>query len=84
MVRTAEDVVEHCPQLKHRHYFWTLNHPEIGEHISPGTNFVLSKTPGELKMAAPCLGQHTEYVCKEILRMPEEEYVDLLVNDVFE
>lgn len=84
MVRTAEDVVEHCPQLKYRHYFWTLNHPEIGEHIYPGPNFILSKTPGELKMAAPCLGQHTEYVCKEILGMLEEEYIDLLVNDVFE
>jgi benzylsuccinate CoA-transferase BbsF subunit len=84
MVRTAEDVVENCPQLRYRRYFRTLNHPEIGEHIYPGTNFILSKTPGELKMAAPCLGQHTEYVCKEILAMPEEEYIDLIINDVFE
>jgi len=84
MVRTAKDVVEICPQLKHRHYFWTLNHLEIGEHIYPGENFILSKTPAELKMAAPCLGQHTEYVCKEILGMSEKEYVNLLLDSVFE
>ncbi|MGA2670245.1 MAG: CoA transferase [Dehalococcoidia bacterium] len=83
IVRTSADV-ENCPQLKHRHYFWMLNHPEIGEHLYARTSFLLSKTPAQLKMAAPCLGQHTEYVCKDILGMSEEEYVNLLIDNVFE
>jgi benzylsuccinate CoA-transferase BbsF subunit len=84
MVQTGEDIVERDPHLKERHYFWTLDHPEIGPHVYPGPNFKLSKTPGELRTAAPCLGQHNEYVCKEILGMSEEEYADLLVANVFE
>ena len=44
----------------------------------------MTKTPGELTMAAPILGQHNEYVYKEILGMSEDEYVELLVEDVFE
>jgi len=83
MVRTAKDVID-CPQLKHRHYFWTLEHPEIGEQIYPGSSFILSKTPAQLKMAAPCLGQHTEYVCKDVLGMSEEEYISLLIDKVLE
>lgn len=83
-VRNVEDIVENCPQLKYRHYFWTLNHPEIGKHKYYRSGYILSETPAELNMPAPCLGEHTEYVCKELLGMSEDEYVDLLINDAFE
>jgi len=29
------------------------------------------------------VGEHTEYVCKEILKMSDEEFVSLLVDNVF-
>jgi len=83
VVQTVEDVVEYDPQLKHRHFFWTLKHPECGETIHNRPNYVLSKTPSELRMPAPLLGEHTDYVCKELLQMPEDEYISLLLDNVF-
>lgn len=82
VVQTVEDVVEYDPQLKHRHFFWTLNHPECGETIHNRPNYLLSKTPSELRMPAPLLGEHTDYVCKELLEMPEDEYISLLLDGV--
>ena len=83
VVETCEDLY-HDPQLKHRHHFWELEHPEIGRHSYDSPAFKLSETPCELRMPAPCLGQHTEYVCTNILGISDEEFVELLGEGVFE
>jgi hypothetical protein len=46
--------------------------------------FTLSKTPPQLKMPSACMGEHTEYVCREILGIPDDEFVQLLAQGVFE
>jgi len=83
IVETSEEVYLD-PQLRHRHYFEELEHPEIGRHSYPRPGFRLSKTPSQIHLPAPCLGEHTEYVCTKILGMPDEEFVDLLNKGVFE
>jgi benzylsuccinate CoA-transferase BbsF subunit len=83
IVAKAEDV-QNDPQLAHRHYFWKLHHREIGEHSYEGPPFMLSKTPAELNRAGPCLGQDTEYVCRNILGIDEESFSQLLADGVFE
>jgi crotonobetainyl-CoA:carnitine CoA-transferase CaiB-like acyl-CoA transferase len=83
VVQNMKDIHED-PQLEHRHYLWQLEHPEIGSHFYDGTPFKLSKTPCELKMPAPCLGQHNEYVYTKILGMSDEEFVGLLSQGVFD
>ena len=83
VVQSGKDLVED-PQLKHRHHFWYLNHPEMGSCAYDGPPFKLSETPAELRMPAPCLGEHTEYVCTQILGMSDEEFVELLAEGVFE
>jgi benzylsuccinate CoA-transferase BbsF subunit len=83
VVQSGKDLVED-PQLKHRHHFWYLNHPEMGPCAYDGPPFKLSETPAELRMPAPCLGEHTEYVCTQILGMPDEEFIELLAEGVFE
>ncbi len=70
--------------LNARGFYKELVHPEIGHHRYLLPPFRLSKTPGEPKMAAPCLGQHNEYVCKRILGMSDEEFVQLLNEGVFD
>jgi len=35
-------------------------------------------------MPSPCLGEHTEYVCREILKLSDEEFIELLIDGVFE
>jgi len=82
-VRTPKEIAS-CPQLKHRHYFWTLKHQEMGDIVNPGQSSILSKSPYELKKAAPCLGADTEHVCKDLLGLTEEEYVSLLLDRIFE
>ena len=65
--------------LKERGYYVYLDHPEAGRTAYDGPPFKLSKTAGELRSPAPLLGQHTEYVCKEILGLSDEEVADLMV-----
>ena len=72
------------PQLKHRHHFWMLEHSEMGVTAYDGPGFRLSKTPVEIKMPSPRLGQHTEYICREILKMSDKEFIELLNEGVFE
>lgn len=83
VLKTTEDLVEHDPQLKHRHFHWRLEHPEIGEYVAPGSPFMLSKTPCELR-SAPLLGEHNEYALKEILGISDEELAELVVDEVVE
>jgi crotonobetainyl-CoA:carnitine CoA-transferase CaiB-like acyl-CoA transferase len=59
-----------------------LEHPEAGTTASDGPGFRLSKTPAQYRTPAPCLGEHNEYVCKEILGLSDEEIADLLVEQV--
>ena len=68
-------------QVKHRGFFHYLDHQVIGRHAYDGFSFDLSRTPGTLT-AAPTLGQHNEYVYKEILGMTDEQIGDLIAEGV--
>jgi benzylsuccinate CoA-transferase BbsF subunit len=83
VVQSAREMLadEH---LKERGYYVYLDHPEAGRTAYDGPPFKLSKTPGELRWPAPILGEHTEYVCKEILGLSDEEIADLLVAGVLQ
>jgi crotonobetainyl-CoA:carnitine CoA-transferase CaiB-like acyl-CoA transferase len=83
LVENGRDLIED-PQLQHRHHFWYLNHPDVGLTAYDGPPFMLSETPAELHMPAPIIGEHTEYVCTQILGMPDEEFVELLAEGAFE
>jgi crotonobetainyl-CoA:carnitine CoA-transferase CaiB-like acyl-CoA transferase len=72
------------PQLKHRHHFWMLEHPEMGVTSYDGPPFRLSKTPAELHMHGPCVGEHNEYVYTQLLGMSDEEFIELLSEGVFD
>lgn len=77
VVENAEDLVQD-PQLRDRSLWWQLDHQEMGRVPHRGPAFKLSKTPCELNMPAPCLGEHTEYVCREFLGISDEEFIDLV------
>lgn len=72
------------PQLRHRHSFWVLDHNTLGSYAHLGEPFSLSKTPAKPRMPAPCLGEHTEYVCTKILGMSDEEFVNLASLGAFD
>jgi crotonobetainyl-CoA:carnitine CoA-transferase CaiB-like acyl-CoA transferase len=82
VVQSSADI-EHCPQLNYRHYWWTLEHPEIGKTTYGGSSYILSKTPYQLQRPAPCFGEHTEYVCTRLLGMSDDEFIELFQEGVF-
>lgn len=84
VAQTGKDLLENDPQLAHRHFFWELEHAEIGKHNYEVPPFRLSKTPLELNKAGACLGEDTEYVCSKILGIPDELFVELLSQGVFD
>ena len=83
VVATSQDLYQD-PQFKHRHYLVELEHPEMGKYLCDSPFGGLSKTPGQPRMSSPCLGQHNEYVYKELLGGCDEEYTKLLSAGVFD
>jgi crotonobetainyl-CoA:carnitine CoA-transferase CaiB-like acyl-CoA transferase len=73
----------HDPQLRHRNHFITVNHPEIGDYDYFCPGFRLDKVPITARRD-PCLGEHTEQVCKEILGLSDEEYRKYLASGALE
>lgn len=83
MVKSAEDIISD-PELEHRNSFWKMEHKIIGPLTHLGRPFTLSKTPAQPRMPAPCLGEHTEYVCTRLLGMPDGEFVELVASGAFD
>jgi benzylsuccinate CoA-transferase BbsF subunit len=80
VVQNSRDVLEADEHLKARQYYQYLDHPETGHSAYDGAPFRLSKTPGSLRTPAPLLGEHNEYVCKEILGMTDDEIATALIE----
>jgi benzylsuccinate CoA-transferase BbsF subunit len=83
VVEGPEDICRD-PQLQARNAIWMLDHVEMGPTPHFRQFFELSKCPTKEPTPYPCLGQDTEYVCKDFLGFSEEEFDNLLVDDVFE
>jgi benzylsuccinate CoA-transferase BbsF subunit len=81
VVQNFEDLI-HDPQLAHRGHFREVVHAVIGTHLCErgGTRF--SGTPEDIRMPAPCLGEHSEYVYRELLGMSADEYEGLRADGV--
>lgn len=68
------------PQLKARGHVRYLQHRELGRVPHSGPPFKLSKTP-DAQFAAPCMGEHSEYVLTDILGMSEEEVNKAIIEE---
>jgi benzylsuccinate CoA-transferase BbsF subunit len=75
-VLNPQEVVED-PHLQARGFYEDVTHPEAGTFCYAGPSWKLSKTPGSIRKPAPCLGEHNDYVYKEILGMSEQEVAEL-------
>jgi len=79
VVQSAREMLDLDEHLKSRGYYAYIEHPEAGVHAHDGPPFALSKTPGSVRSPAPLLGEHTEYVCKQILGLDDEGIAELMV-----
>jgi benzylsuccinate CoA-transferase BbsF subunit len=78
VVQTGEDLVDKDPQMRHRDHFVEVEHAEMGKHLTERPPYRLSRTPSQPQRPFPSFGEHTELVCKEILRMGDEEFAELI------
>jgi crotonobetainyl-CoA:carnitine CoA-transferase CaiB-like acyl-CoA transferase len=65
------------PHLQARGFWVEVDHSVAGSYTVPNFPVKLSETPGEVTMAAPMLGQHTEEVLTTLLGYTPERVRDL-------
>ena len=70
------------PHYAERGTHLQVEHPATGIDIIAGIPFKLSGTPGEVRRPAPMLGQHNDYVFRELLGKPESEIAQLIEEKV--
>jgi len=70
------------PQLQHRQHFDEVDHPEIGKHTIEVPSMHFSKMPHQPQRPAPMIGEHTDYVLKELLGYTDDEVADFLIDGV--
>ncbi len=67
----------HDAQLQCRGFFEIVRHREAGTHLYPGMLFKMNKTPLSIRKPPPCLGEHNDYVFKEVMGMSDNEIAEL-------
>jgi crotonobetainyl-CoA:carnitine CoA-transferase CaiB-like acyl-CoA transferase len=82
VVNTMRDLFED-PQLASRDIWQSYDHRELGPLRYRMVSYQLSDTPGRVRSAAPCLGEHNEDVFKTWLGMSADEYNALSDQGVF-
>jgi benzylsuccinate CoA-transferase BbsF subunit/naphthyl-2-methylsuccinate CoA transferase subunit len=64
--------------------FWTyLDHPEMGTSLYNRAPFIMSKTPVQMRKAAPLLGENTNEIMSHFLGYSDEEISRLTEEGVF-
>ena len=67
------DQVANDPHLLKREMIIEVDQPVSSKVKAPGSVFKLSKTPGDVKLPAPTLGEHNYEVFRELLGYSDEE-----------
>jgi crotonobetainyl-CoA:carnitine CoA-transferase CaiB-like acyl-CoA transferase len=72
-VQSAEDRVEHDPQLRHREMYLPLEHPALGVRKVQNAPFKMSQTPASNRLPSPLIGQHTREIVEGLLGYSHDE-----------
>ncbi len=71
------------PQFMHDGYYTRLPHPAMGKVDYANHSISFSSSPQQIKRS-PCLGEHTQTVCQDILGMTTDIFLKLKDEGVFE
>ena len=83
VVETMEDLITKDKHLKERGLYQEVPQRTRSVTIMEGIPYKMSKTPGEIAKAGPFPGEHTGYVCREVLGMSDEEFEECERQGVF-
>ncbi len=75
-LKNAKDLYN-CPQLIDREFLVEHEHPVCGKVRYPSVPFKMSETPGQVKHAAPLLGEHNLDVYCGLLEYAEDDVAKL-------
>ncbi len=81
LVQRASEVLAD-PHMVAREYFAYLEHEEAGLRAYDGPPYHLSRTPAQLRRAAPMLGEHTQDVGIHVLGLTADEIATLVAEGV--
>lgn len=81
VVQRAPDTLAD-PQLRWLGSIVELDHSVAGARLYPGVPFRMSGASPMQSTPAPLLGQHTEEICREVLKMSDEEIQQLVKEDI--
>jgi crotonobetainyl-CoA:carnitine CoA-transferase CaiB-like acyl-CoA transferase len=83
VVQRAPDTMND-PQIAFDKALIELDHPAVGKRLYPNIPFHMSETPVVPSSPAPLLGQHTDEICRELLKMSVGEIEKLKAEKVLE
>lgn len=83
VVQRAPDTMEDS-QLLFEHALVELDHAEVGKRLYNNIPFHMSETPPLPSSTAPLLGQHTDEICRELLKMSAGEIEKLKAEKILE
>lgn len=75
--------MERDPQLRHRGFFREADHAVVGRYRAPRPTFTLSGSDCEIG-PAPLLGEHKEYVLRDICGPSDDDVARLLAAGAVE
>jgi crotonobetainyl-CoA:carnitine CoA-transferase CaiB-like acyl-CoA transferase len=70
------------PQLKARDWFKEIDMPTVGRHRYPGYLFKLERTPDDVRLPPPRLGEHNEELYLDLLGFSREEYEAMIAKGI--
>jgi len=70
------------PQLEARGFFRRVTQADCGTHRYPGPVFSLSETPVTVRLPPVMLGEHNEYVYRELTGIDDEHFSDLSARGI--
>jgi crotonobetainyl-CoA:carnitine CoA-transferase CaiB-like acyl-CoA transferase len=72
------------PQLSTRGHIAYLEHPRLGAVPIETSRMRFSRTPATAAWCGPEIGQHNDYVLREILQMTDQEIAELIMDEALQ
>jgi benzylsuccinate CoA-transferase BbsF subunit len=82
VAQNARELIEEDPQLRHRHHWVRLTHPEIGPTLYNAPPFRFSAMPSQPERHAPLLGEHTHDILRDLVGLSAQEIAALAEQGV--
>ena len=73
IVQNIADLTEHDTHMRSRDFFAPVPHAILGDVPVSGLPWQMSVTPGGYPCGGPCLGEHNDYVYRDLLGLTDVE-----------